>query len=96
MLFKPKSIAVIGASDTAGRSGNVIIRNLQSSGFHGPIMPVTPKYQAVAGILAYPTIEALPLVPDLAVLCTHASRNSELIRQLGEKGVKLPSSFLPE
>lgn len=89
MLFKPKSIAVIGASDTAGRSGNVIIRNLQSSGFHGPIMPVTPKYQAVAGILAYPTIEALPLVPDLAVLCTHASRNSELIRQLGEKGVKL-------
>lgn len=88
-LFKPKSIAVIGASDTQGRTGNVIIRNLQSGAFQGPIMPVTPKYQAVAGILAYPTIEALPLVPDLAILCTHASRNSELIRQLGEKGVKM-------
>ncbi|KKD61601.1 protein acetyltransferase [Grimontia sp. AD028] len=88
-LFKPKSIAVIGASDTQGRAGNVIIRNLQSGAFQGPIMPVTPKYQAVAGILAYPTVEALPLVPDLAILCTQASRNSELIRQLGEKGVKV-------
>ncbi|MDD1779652.1 bifunctional acetate--CoA ligase family protein/GNAT family N-acetyltransferase [Enterovibrio sp. ZSDZ35] len=89
MLFKPKSIAVIGASDTPGRAGNVIIRNLQSGGFNGPIMPVTPKYQAVAGILAYPTIESLPLVPDLAILCTQACRNSELVRQLGEKGVKV-------
>ncbi|MEI8610303.1 CoA-binding protein [Enterovibrio sp. Hal110] len=88
-LFKPKSIAVIGASNTPGRAGNIIIRNLQSGGFQGPIMPVTPKYQAVAGILAYSTIEELPLVPDMAVLCTHASRNSELIRQLGEKGVKV-------
>ncbi|MEZ8140448.1 protein acetyltransferase [Enterovibrio norvegicus FF-33] len=89
MLFKPKSIAVIGASDTPGRAGNVIIRNLQSGGFQGPIMPVTPKYQAVAGILAYPTINALPLIPDMAVLCTQADKNSELIRQLGEKGVKV-------
>ncbi len=88
-LFKPKSIAVIGASNTLGRAGNIIIRNLQSGGFQGPIMPVTPKYRAVAGILAYPTVEKLPLVPDMAVLCTHASRNSELIRQLGEKGVKV-------
>lgn len=63
LLFKPKSIAVIGASDTPGRAGNVIIRNLQSGGFNGPIMPVTPKYQAVAGILAYPTIESLPWCP---------------------------------
>jgi Acyl-CoA synthetase (NDP forming) len=59
-LLKPKSIAVVGASDHSGRAGYVVTRNLQSGGFQGPIMPVTPKYQAVAGILAYKTVADLP------------------------------------
>ena len=87
-LLKPKSITVIGASEISNRAGFVVIRNLLSSCFHGPIMPVTPKYDSVAGVLAYPTIDSLPLVPDLAIVCTHANRNVEIIRQLGEKGVK--------
>ncbi len=62
-LLKPKSITVIGASDSPNRAGNVVIRNLLSSSFHGPIMPVTPKYDAVAGVLAY-----LPLPACLASL----------------------------
>ncbi|WP_273860575.1 bifunctional acetate--CoA ligase family protein/GNAT family N-acetyltransferase [Photobacterium sp. GSS17] len=87
-LLKPKSVTVIGASDNPNRAGNVVIRNLLSGSFHGPIMPVTPKYEAVAGVLAYPTIDSLPRVPDLAIVCTNAHRNVEIIRQLGEKGVK--------
>ncbi|RXJ74586.1 protein acetyltransferase [Veronia nyctiphanis] len=88
-LFKPRSIAVVGASNTPGRAGNLVIKNLQSGGFKGPIMPVTPKHQAIAGILAYPDIDALPLIPDLAVVCTAAIRNVDLVRDLGKKGVKL-------
>ncbi len=88
-LLKPKSITVIGASDSPNRAGNVVIRNLLSSSFHGPIMPVTPKYDAVAGVLAYPTIASLPRVPDLAIVCTNAHRNVDIVRQLGEKGVKV-------
>ncbi|MGF1701174.1 bifunctional acetate--CoA ligase family protein/GNAT family N-acetyltransferase [Photobacterium makurazakiensis] len=88
-LLKPKSITVIGASDNPSRAGNVVIRNLLSGSFHGPIMPVTPKYDAVAGVLAYPTIDSLPRVPDLAIVCTNALRNVDIIRQLGEKGVKV-------
>ncbi|EAS40778.1 CoA-binding protein, partial [Photobacterium profundum] len=87
-LLKPKSITVIGASDNPNRAGNVIIRNLLAGSFHGPIMPVTPKYDAVAGVLAYPTIDSLPRIPDLAVLCTNAHRNADIIEQLGKKGVK--------
>ncbi|WP_299013240.1 bifunctional acetate--CoA ligase family protein/GNAT family N-acetyltransferase [uncultured Photobacterium sp.] len=87
-LLKPKSITVIGASDSPNRAGNIIIRNLLSGSFHGPIMPVTPKYDSVAGVLAYPTIDSLPRIPDLAIVCTNAHRNVEIIRQLGEKGVK--------
>jgi len=88
-LLKPKSITVIGASDSPNRAGNVVIRNLLSGSFHGPIMPVTPKYDAVAGVLAYPTIASLPRVPDLAIVCTNAHRNVDIVRQLGEKGVKV-------
>ncbi|MFD2178194.1 bifunctional acetate--CoA ligase family protein/GNAT family N-acetyltransferase [Veronia pacifica] len=88
-LFKPTSVAVIGASDRAGRAGNLVIKNLQASGFKGPVMPVTPKYQAVAGILAYRDIQSLPLIPDLAVICTAANRNPDIVRELGKKGVKL-------
>lgn len=88
-LLKPRSITVIGASDSPNRAGNIIIRNLLSGSFHGPIMPVTPKYDSVAGVLAYPTIDSLPRVPDLAIVCTNAHRNIDIIRQLGEKGVKV-------
>ncbi|MFC1503368.1 GNAT family N-acetyltransferase [Pseudomonadota bacterium] len=88
-LLKPKSITVIGASDSPNRAGNVVIRNLLSGSFHGPIMPVTPKYDAVAGVLAYPTIDSLPRIPDLAIVCTNAHRNVDIIDQLGKKGVKV-------
>ncbi|GAL02981.1 protein acetyltransferase [Photobacterium aphoticum] len=88
-LLKPQSITIIGASDNPARAGNVVIRNLLAGSFRGPIMPVTPKYDAVAGVLAYPTIDSLPRVPDLAIVCTHASRNVDIIEQLGKKGVKV-------
>ncbi|KLV05364.1 protein acetyltransferase [Photobacterium aquae] len=88
-LLKPKSICVIGASDNPTRAGYVVMRNLLTGSFNGPIMPVTPKYDAVAGVLAYPTIDSLPRIPDLAIVCTHAQRNTEIIRQLGHKGVKV-------
>ncbi len=87
-LFKPTSVAIIGASTKAFRAGNVIMRNLISSGFSGPIMPVTPKYKAVLGVLAYPNIEALPIKPDLAVICTHAKRVPAIVETLAQFGCK--------
>ncbi|QUJ70378.1 bifunctional acetate--CoA ligase family protein/GNAT family N-acetyltransferase (plasmid) [Photobacterium sp. GJ3] len=88
-LLKPRSVAVIGASDNPKRAGYVVMKNLLSGNFNGPIMPVTPKYDAVAGVLAYPDINSLPRIPDLAILCTQGHRNVTLIDQLGRKGVKL-------
>lgn len=86
-LLKPKSVAVIGASVRAFRAGNIVMKNLLQGGFDGAIMPVTPYYPSVCGVLAYKTIESLPVVPDIAILCTHASRNVTLFQQLAEKGV---------
>ena len=50
-LFNPRSIAVIGASARERRMGNVLMRNLLSGQFAGPIMPVNPRRPSVAGVL---------------------------------------------
>ena len=87
-LLRPKSIAVIGASMKPDRAGYLMMRNLLAGGFNGPVMPVTPAYKAVQGVLAWPDIQSLPFVPDLAIICTHAKRNLDLLESLGQKGCK--------
>jgi acetyltransferase len=87
-LLRPKSIAVLGASDKPGRAGYLMMRNLLEGGFNGPVLPVTPAYRAVCGVLAYPDVASLPVTPDLAILCTRAERNLALLEQLGERGCK--------
>ncbi|KAB7898258.1 GNAT family N-acetyltransferase [Rouxiella sp. S1S-2] len=87
-LLRPKSIAVLGASDKPGRAGYLMMRNLLAGGFKGPVLPVTPAWKAVCGVLAYPNVASLPMTPDLAVICTRADRNLALLEQLGELGCK--------
>ena len=87
-FLKPTSVAVIGASNNPHRLGYVVVSNLLTGCFNGPIIPVTPKYTAVAGILAYSHIETMPIIPDIAIVCTHAALTPEIINQLGRKGVK--------
>ena len=87
-LLKPTSIAVVGASQKIGRAGHLIMKNLLAGGFSGAILPVNPRYSAVCGVMAYATISDLPLVPDLAILCTHARRLPDLIEELGHKGCR--------
>lgn len=87
-LFGPKSIAVLGASNTPHRAGSVIMRNLLEGGFSGPIMPVNPKYRAVGGVLSYPNIASLPEVPDLAVIATPPATVPRLVAELGSRGTR--------
>ncbi|WP_047683141.1 MULTISPECIES: bifunctional acetate--CoA ligase family protein/GNAT family N-acetyltransferase [Xenorhabdus] len=87
-LLHPKSIAVIGASEKPEKASSTLMRNLLTGNFKGPILPVTPNKNAVLGVLAYPSIDKLPLTPDLAVICTHHSRNLPLLEQLTRLGCK--------
>lgn len=87
-LFRPSSIALIGASNRPHSVGAVIAENLREGGFEGPILPVNPKHSAVAGILCYPDVKSLPLAPDLAVICTPPQTVPPLIAELGERGTK--------
>jgi len=87
-LFRPRSLAVVGASDRPGSVGGVVMRNLLAGGFRGPILPVNPKRAAVAGVLAYPNIAALPSPPDLAIVCTPAVSVPGIVAELGARGTK--------
>ena len=87
-LFKPKSVALIGASRRPGCVGAFIARNLSNSGFAGPIMPINPKYTDIEGMIAYPDIGSLPIVPDLAVIATPPSTVPGLIAACAERGTK--------
>lgn len=100
-LLRPRSIAVLGASPTAGRAGNLLMRNLLGGGFSGPVLPVTPNHRAVCGVMAWPNVASLPIVPDLAIICTHARRVPALLDDLGARGCKTciilsaPGELLP-
>lgn len=87
-LFHPASVALIGASDTPGRLGHVVMRNLQRGSFPGPIYPVNPKYKKVLGVEAFHDVATLPAAPDLAVICTPAATVPRLITELGVLGTR--------
>ena len=87
-LFKPTSIALIGATRKPDTIGAVLARNLFNAGFDGPIMPVNPSERAVEGVLTYKTVNDLPVAPDLAVICTPAATVPATIDALGKRGTK--------
>jgi len=87
-LFRPSSIAVIGASRRAGSVGAVVARNLFAGGFDGPVMPVNPKARSIGSTLAYASVAELPVVPDLAVIATPPAAVPGLIADLGARGTR--------
>lgn len=87
-LFHPGSVAVIGATDRPHSVGSIVMLNLMRGGFSGPVMPVNPKHDRIAGIPAFHDLSGLPAIPDLAVVCTPAPTVPGLIEQLGALGTK--------
>lgn len=87
-LFHPRAIALIGASNREGAVGEVLARNLLSSGFAGELMFVNPHEDAIAGVKAYGDVAALPHAPDLAIIATPASTVAPLIADLGARGCR--------
>ncbi|MES9849315.1 MAG: CoA-binding protein, partial [Candidatus Thiodiazotropha sp.] len=87
-LFSPKSIAMFGASDRKNSVGEVVFKNLISSGFKGDIYPINLKHDKVQGIKAYKSIEAINKPVELAVVATPAKTIPAIVQACGEHGVK--------
>ena len=88
VFFAPKSVAVIGATETPGSVGRTLITNLIASPFGGTVYPVNLKRPSVLGIRAYPTIKDVPETVDLAVIVTPASIVPSVIADCVAAGVK--------
>lgn len=79
-LFNPRSIAVVGATDSKGKLSSVIMASLDNAGFKGKIYPVNPKYDIVGGRRCFPDIKAIEEDVDLAVVAVSSATAVEVIR----------------
>jgi acetyltransferase len=87
-VFAPRTIAVIGATESTGSVGRSIFWNLKNGPFAGRVFPVNPRRTKVLDIDAYPSIGAIPEAIDLAVVVTPASTVPEVIGECAAAGVK--------
>lgn len=87
-LFRPGSLAVIGASAHAGKVGNVVLANILDAGYPGKLYPVNPGADKIAGLTCYPDISAVPGKVDLAIIIVPARFVPEVISQCAGKGIK--------
>ena len=96
-IFKPRSIAVIGASNETGKIGNSVMRNLVDGGYAGDIYPINPKSDEVYGRKAYKSITDVPGDIDVAVFTIPARFVAGALDEAGRKGVAgavlIPSGF---
>src|ERR1051326_454310 len=87
-IFKPRAIALIGATPKPHTVGAMLLKNLRDADFKGDLMLVNPHHTEVAGLPVYPDVASLPAVPDLAVIATPPAVVPRLIAELGAKGTR--------
>lgn len=86
-FMKPRSIAVLGASNKPG-IGNACLKNLITYGYTGIVYPINPGTEVVSSIKTYPSIMDVPSEVDLAILVVAAEKAQPLVEECAKKGVK--------
>ncbi len=87
-LVRPRSVAVIGASDEPARIGGRPIAYMKSQGFAGGLWPVNPRRPTVQGLPSYPSVADLPGVPDVAIVAVPVELAIQAVDDLGAKGCR--------
>jgi len=89
LFFKPRSVAVVGASGTPGKLGYVIVKNIADSDFAGKVYPVNPKSDEILGYKVYRSVTEIPGDVDLVVTALPTPKLTvEAVEQCARKGVK--------
>jgi acyl-CoA synthetase (NDP forming) len=92
-MVRPRSVAVVGASDDATRIGGRPIAYMQKQGFAGAILPVNPNRATVQGLTAFNSVGALPQVPDVAIVAVPGESAVQAVDDLGAKGCRAAVVF---
>ncbi len=85
-LFRPRSLAVVGASPREGSLGRAVIRNVRAAKFAGTVHLVNPRYPEIEGIATVPSLEALAEAPDLVVITVPPAIVPATVAEAGRKG----------
>jgi acetate---CoA ligase (ADP-forming) len=87
-ILKPRSAAVIGASNRPGAMGQLILQSMLQSGFKGPIYPINANYDTIMSVKAYPSILNAPGDVDLAIIAAPSAQILNIVDECGRKKVK--------
>ncbi len=87
-LFKPRSVAIIGASNNPLSIGHIVIKNLLDHNFQGPIYPINPKANFIKSFRAYPSVSDVPDEIDLVNISIKNTLVPAVLEECGKKGVK--------
>jgi acyl-CoA synthetase (NDP forming) len=86
--FTPRSVAVLGASSRTRGGGNQFIWSIQTMGYEGNLYPINPTADEVFGLKCYPSLAAVPEVPDLVIMAVSAGKAEEALEECIAKGVR--------
>ncbi len=87
-IFNPKSVAIVGASNTAGKMGYVYMKNILSGGWIGKIYPINPNEKEIQGHRAYASLKEAPEPIDLAIIVVPPKAVPSVMKDCAEGGVK--------
>ena len=87
-IMHPRSVAIVGASNDFSKMGSIQLVNLMGGNYPGKIYPIHPKEETVFGLKAYRNGRELPEPVDLAILTIPTAAVPEVLKDLGERGVK--------
>ena len=87
-LFGARSIAVIGASADEKTPSGQPLMHLRNLGYPGQVYPVNPRYEVIGAWRCYPSVTALPAVPDVALVAVAAERAPAALEECGNKGIR--------
>jgi acetyltransferase len=88
LFFDPKSVVLFGATDRPGSVGLTTLNNLLSSQDKRKVYIVHPKHEQIMDVKCYPTLSALPEIPELAIIATGAEIVPDIVEDCGKTGIK--------
>jgi acetyltransferase len=86
-IFRPKSIAVVGASQRAGSIGSAIMHNLIHEGYPGKVYPINPRHKTIWEIEAFPSLSELESSVDLVIMATPIASAPQIVKECKKAGV---------
>lgn len=87
-LFKPRGIAIVGASHDLRRIGGQPVKYLATYGYKGGVYPINPKHAEIAGLKCYPDVASIDGPCDVAIVAVNGAAAVDVVRECGKKGIR--------